>query len=59
MQVQGSVALATGANRGIGKAFLEALIQAGATRVYATARNVEARREVVAIATDRITPIYP
>lgn len=57
MQVQGSVALVTGANRGIGKAFVEALIQAGATRIYATARNVAALREVVAIAPDRIIPI--
>lgn len=57
MQVQNSVALVTGANRGIGKAFVEALIQAGATRVYATARNLEALQEVVSIAPDRVIPI--
>lgn len=39
--IQGSVAFVTGANRGIGKAFVEALVQAGARRIYATARSIE------------------
>ena len=34
-------ALVTGANRGIGQAIVEALLARGATKVYATARNVE------------------
>lgn len=38
-QIAGSVALVTGANRGIGRAITEALIAAGAARVYAAARN--------------------
>lgn len=57
MNLNGSVALVTGANRGIGKAYVEALIAAGASRVYATARNSDALEEVVANAPDRIVPI--
>lgn len=55
--IQGSVAFVTGANRGIGKAFVEALVQAGARRIYATARSIETLQDVVAIAPDRIIPI--
>lgn len=57
MDIQGSVAFVTGANRGIGKAFIAALVQAGARRIYATARNVETLKDVVALAPDRIIPI--
>lgn len=57
MHVQDSVAFVTGANRGIGKAYVEALIEAGARRIYATARSIETLNDVVAIAPDRIFPI--
>jgi NAD(P)-dependent dehydrogenase (short-subunit alcohol dehydrogenase family) len=57
MNVQESVAFVTGANRGIGKAYVEALVQAGARRIYAAARNLETLKDVVAIAPDRIVPI--
>jgi NAD(P)-dependent dehydrogenase (short-subunit alcohol dehydrogenase family) len=57
MNIQDSVALVTGANRGIGKAYVEALIQAGALRVYAAARKVDTLNEVVAIAPNRVIPI--
>ena len=40
MNIQDSTALVTGANRGIGKAFADALLQRGATKVYAAVRDV-------------------
>jgi NAD(P)-dependent dehydrogenase (short-subunit alcohol dehydrogenase family) len=39
MRINKSVALVSGANRGTGRAFVEVLLELGATRVYA-ARNV-------------------
>jgi NAD(P)-dependent dehydrogenase (short-subunit alcohol dehydrogenase family) len=38
-RIDGSVALVTGANRGIGRAITEALLARGAEKVYATARD--------------------
>ena len=39
MKIQDSVALVTGANRGLGLAFTQALLAAGARKVYAAARD--------------------
>ncbi|MFY1674090.1 SDR family oxidoreductase [Plantactinospora sp. WMMB334] len=39
MQIEGSVALVTGSNRGIGRHYVEQLIERGAAKVYATSRN--------------------
>jgi NAD(P)-dependent dehydrogenase (short-subunit alcohol dehydrogenase family) len=39
--VKGKTALVTGANRGIGEAIVHALVQAGAVRIYAAARNIK------------------
>ncbi len=39
MNITGSVALVTGANRGIGRHFATQLLQRGAAKVYATARD--------------------
>lgn len=41
MNIEGSVALVTGANRGIGRAFTQRLLDRGATKVYAAARRPE------------------
>lgn len=40
MHIQGSIALVTGANRGIGRAYMEGLLARGAAKVYAAARDV-------------------
>lgn len=41
MRIEGSVALVTGANRGIGRHFATHLLERGAAKVYATARRPE------------------
>ncbi|MGX1547873.1 SDR family oxidoreductase [Streptomyces adustus] len=41
MDIKGSVALVTGANRGIGRAFAQALLEHGAAKVYAGVRDPE------------------
>ncbi len=39
MDIKGSVALVTGANRGLGRQFVSQLLDRGASKVYATARD--------------------
>lgn len=46
MQIERSVALVTGSNRGIGKAIVDALLERGATKVYAAARDVSTLEEL-------------
>ena len=45
MRIDGSVALVTGANRGLGRAFARELVSRGAARVYGAARHPEAVTE--------------
>lgn len=42
MDISNTVALVTGANRGVGLALVSALLNAGAKKVYAAARDIEA-----------------
>lgn len=51
MQIEGTIALVTGANRGIGKAFTDALLERGAVKVYA------AVRDVATITDPRVVPV--
>jgi NAD(P)-dependent dehydrogenase (short-subunit alcohol dehydrogenase family) len=56
-RIAGTTALVTGANRGIGRALVEALLARGATKVYATARRPETLAEVVAASGGRVVPL--
>src|SRR5580698_4484176 len=53
MNIENSVALVTGANRGLGKAYTDALLAAGAQKVYAGARDPAS----VAITDQRLVPV--
>jgi NAD(P)-dependent dehydrogenase (short-subunit alcohol dehydrogenase family) len=54
MEAKKAVALVTGANRGIGRALVEALLDRGAVRVYATARNLADLKPVAALDPSRV-----
>jgi NAD(P)-dependent dehydrogenase (short-subunit alcohol dehydrogenase family) len=47
LQIKDSVALVTGANRGIGRALVDALLERGASRIYAAARDVASLDAIV------------
>ena len=51
MNIEGSVALVTGANRGIGKVIADELLARGAAQVYAGVRDV------ASVADDRLVPV--
>jgi NAD(P)-dependent dehydrogenase (short-subunit alcohol dehydrogenase family) len=57
MQVQGGIALVTGASRGIGKALVTALVARGAATVYAAARRRADVEALAATAPGTIVPI--
>jgi len=54
MQIENSVALVTGANRGIGRAFVDALLERGARRIYAAGRDLASLEAVVRLDPKRI-----
>jgi len=54
MQIKDSVALVTGANRGIGRALVEALLERGARRIYAAARDLATLDAVVRLDPNRV-----
>lgn len=57
LKIAGRIALVTGANRGIGRALVQALLARGATKVYAAARRTESLAGLVAETPDRVVPL--
>jgi NAD(P)-dependent dehydrogenase (short-subunit alcohol dehydrogenase family) len=57
MQIQGSVALVTGANGGIGQQFVDALRTANVAKIYVCARSLAKLDALVALDPDQIVPI--
>lgn len=52
MKIEGSIALVTGANRGLGRHFTEQLLAHGAVKVYAAARNPDS------VTLDGVVPLH-
>jgi NAD(P)-dependent dehydrogenase (short-subunit alcohol dehydrogenase family) len=57
MRIEGSVAVVTGANRGLGRAFVEELVARGAKRIYAGARDPSRLRDFAASSNGRVVPL--
>ena len=57
MQLSGRIALVTGANRGVGAALVDALMERGARKVYAGARDVSSLDGAVSRHGSRLVPI--
>ena len=53
-KIEGSVALVTGGNRGIGRALVEALLARGAAKVYVGARNTASANDLATAHPDRV-----
>ena len=57
MQIDGCVALVTGANRGIGRAIVEELLARGAAKVYAGVRDTASIADMVAAHDGRVVAV--
>jgi NAD(P)-dependent dehydrogenase (short-subunit alcohol dehydrogenase family) len=57
MKIQTATALVTGANRGIGLALVKALLNTGAPKIYATARDRSGLDGVTALDPARVVPL--
>ncbi len=57
MKLNDQILLVSGANRGLGRALVQAALEAGARRVYAGARDPAQLTELVATARDRVVPL--
>ncbi|HMO85275.1 MAG TPA: SDR family oxidoreductase [Lacipirellulaceae bacterium] len=56
-EVRGQTALVTGANRGIGRAIVESLLEHGAAKVYAAVRKPASAAALTAAHGDRVVPL--
>jgi len=59
MKIKGSTALVTGANRGIGQAYVHALLKRGVKKVYAAMRDVESFKKAYAFNLDDYENVIP
>ena len=57
LKIEGRVALVTGANRGIGLALVEALLDRGAGKIYAATRKPEALADLAALSRGVVIPL--
>ncbi len=57
LEIIGKTVLVTGANRGLGKALVEQLMEKGATKVYAASRNVEKLASLASKYGDKVVPV--
>jgi NAD(P)-dependent dehydrogenase (short-subunit alcohol dehydrogenase family) len=57
LDLKGKTALVTGANRGIGKAIVEAFVKHGVDKVYLAVRNLESANAQVLEFGDKVVPI--
>lgn len=56
-RIKGTTALVTGANRGLGRALVEALLDRGADKVYAAARSVDELDKLARELPTRVVPL--
>lgn len=57
LKIEGRVALVTGANRGIGLALVEALLERGARKIYGGTRKPEALADLAALSQGVVVPL--
>lgn len=57
MKITGAVALVTGANGGIGSIFVQQLLELGASKIYACARDISKLKQLVALDPHRVIPV--
>lgn len=57
MELQGTTALVTGANRGVGRRFVDALLRRGAKKVYLAVRRLDTAVPLVAQYGSRVAPV--
>jgi short-subunit dehydrogenase len=57
MKIENSVALVTGANRGIGRTFVEELLKRGVAKIYVAARDTASLGELLKAGDNRLVPL--